>query len=75
MNYFNKLPTIIYDGQLAKNLLARAKLSDSTRNNKLTFQRYTINELDRVDVLSNYYYDNPGYSWFCLLYTSDAADE
>ena len=73
MNYFNKLPTIIYDGQLAKNLLARAKLSDDTRNNKLVFQRYTINELDRVDVLSNYYYDSPGYSWL-VWFSNDVID-
>jgi hypothetical protein len=73
MNYFNKFPTITYDGQLAKNLLARTKLSDSTRNNKLTFQRYTINELDRVDVLSNYYYDNPGYSWL-VWFSNDVID-
>jgi hypothetical protein len=73
MNYFNKLPTITYNGQLAKNLLARAKLSDDTRNNKLVFQRYTMNELDRVDVLSNYYYDNPGYSWL-VWFSNDVID-
>ena len=73
MNYFNKLPTITYNGQLAKNLLARAKLSDDTRNNKLVFQRYTMNELDRVDVLSNYYYDSPGYSWL-VWFSNDVID-
>ena len=73
MNYFNKLPTIVYQGQLAKNLLARAKLSDETRNNKLVFQRYTMNELDRVDILSNYYYDNPGYSWL-VWFSNDTID-
>lgn len=73
MNYFNKLPTITYNGQLAKNLLARAKLSDDTRNNKLVFQRYTMNELDRVDVLSNYYYENPGYSWL-VWFSNDVID-
>jgi hypothetical protein len=73
MNYFNKLPIINYNGQLAKNLLARAKLSDETRANKLVFQRYTMNELDRVDVLSNYYYDNPGYSWL-VWFSNDVID-
>jgi hypothetical protein len=73
MNYFNKLPTITYDGQLAKNLLARAKLSDETRDNRLVFQRYTMNELDRVDVLSNYYYDSPGYSWL-VWFSNDIID-
>ena len=73
MNYFNKFPTITYDGQLAKNLLARTKLSDNTRDNKLVFQRYTINELDRADVLSNYYYDSPGYSWL-VWFSNDIID-
>lgn len=73
MNYFNKLPTITYDGQLAKNLLARAKLSDETRDNRLVFQRYTMNELDRADVLSNYYYDSPGYSWL-VWFSNDVID-
>jgi hypothetical protein len=73
MNYFNKFPTVVYDGQLAKNLLARAKLSDETRNNKIVFQKYTMNDLDRVDVLSNYYYDNPGYSWL-VWFSNDVID-
>lgn len=73
MNYFNKFPTVVYNGQLAKNLLARAKLSDETRANKLVFQRYTMNELDRVDVVSNYYYDNPGYSWL-VWFSNDIID-
>jgi len=73
MNYFNKFPTVVYNGQLAKNLLARAKLSDETRNNKIVFQKYTMNDLDRVDVLSNYYYDNPGYSWL-VWFSNDVID-
>jgi hypothetical protein len=73
MNYFNKFPTITYDGQLAKNLLARAKLTDDVRNNGLVFQRYTVNELDRADILSNYYYDSPGYSWL-VWFSNDVID-
>jgi hypothetical protein len=73
MNYFNKFPTITYDGQLAKNLLARAKLTDDVRNNALVFQRYTVNELDRADILSNYYYDSPGYSWL-VWFSNDVID-
>lgn len=73
MNYFNKFPTISYDGQLAKNLLARAKLSDEVKTNRLIFQRYTMNELDRADLLSNYYYDSPGYSWL-VWFSNDVVD-
>lgn len=63
MNYFNKLPTISYNGFTAKNLLARAKLSEKTKNNKLAFYPYTMDGQDRVDNISEDYYDSPGYTW------------
>jgi len=67
MNYFNKIPTIIYNGQVAKNLLTRAKLSDQTMNNKTSFYPYIMDETDRVDTLSQHYYDNPGYTWLIWM--------
>lgn len=72
MNYFNKLPTISYQGQTAKNLLARAKLSDNTRANKLAFHKHVTNN-DRIDTLSYEYYDSPGYSWLTML-SNDTID-
>lgn len=74
MNYFNKLPTINYDGFSAKNLLARAVLSDSTKNNNSIFYPYTIQSDDgRIDNLSRNYYDNPGYSWL-IWHTNNIID-
>ena len=67
MNYFNKIPTIIYDGQVAKNLLARAKLSDKTMKNKDTFYPYTMDDTDRADTISQHYYDKPGYTWLIWM--------
>jgi hypothetical protein len=67
MNYFNKIPTITYDGQVAKNLLTRAKLSDQTMNNRTAFYPYIMDETDRVDTLSQHYYDNPGYTWLIWM--------
>lgn len=67
MNYFNKIPTIIYNGQVAKNLMARAKLSDRTLANKNAFYPYTMDETDRADTLSQHYYDNPGYTWLIWM--------
>lgn len=67
MNYFNKIPTIIYNGQVAKNLLARAKLSDQTKSNRTSFYPYTMSDDDRIDTLSNHYYDNPGYTWLIWM--------
>lgn len=74
MNYFNKLPTINYNGFTAKNLLARAVISDTTQKNDTIFYPYTIKEDDgRVDNLSQNYYDNPGYSWL-IWHTNNIID-
>ncbi len=63
MNFFNKLPTITYDGKMARNIMARAKLSDATKNNNQLFFEYTNSGEVRADTLSYQYYKNPGYSW------------
>lgn len=73
MNYFDKLPTITYNNNLAKNLLARARLSDQVRKQKTAFYPYTMEGNDRIDNLSNLYYDNPGYSWLIWL-TNNTID-
>ena len=67
MNYFDKLPTITYQGQLSKNLLSRAKLSDETMANSLVFQKYATTDLDRADMLANDYYNSPGYTWLVWM--------
>lgn len=67
MNYFDKLPTIAYNNQLSKNLLARAGLSDKLKKTKTAFHPYTMADEDRIDLLSNYYYDSPGYTWLVWL--------
>lgn len=73
MNYFDKLPTITYNNQLSKNLLARARLSDSIRATRTAFYPYTIDTNDRIDHLSNLYYENPGYTWLIWL-TNNMVD-
>lgn len=74
MNYFNKLPTINYNGFAAKNLLARAVISDTTKQNDTVFYPYTIQEDDgRLDNLSQNYYDNPGYTWL-IWHTNNIID-
>lgn len=73
MNYFDKLPTITYNNNLVKNLVARARLSNNVRNNKLAFYPYTMDAEDRIDNLSNLYYEDPGYSWLIWL-TNDIVD-
>lgn len=73
MNYFNKFPLINYNGHLAVNLLTRAQLSDQTRAQRSVFYPYTIKDYDRVDNLSENYYDSPEYSWLIWM-TNDMID-
>lgn len=67
MNYFNKLPVISYNGQSAINILASANLSAASKANRKTYYPYVIAEEDRIDRLSNNYYDSPGYTWLIWL--------
>jgi hypothetical protein len=67
MNFFNKLPIINYGGYTAKNLLARAKLSNKTLKDKLSFFPYQTNGSERVDNISNAYYDSPNYMWLVWM--------
>lgn len=67
MRYFDKLPTISYKGHTVKNLLARAKLSDATKANDAAYYQYTVQDDDRVDLISNNYYDHPGFTWLIWM--------
>lgn len=72
MNYFDKIPIISYGGRIAKNIVTKAQLSESTRSNKFNFYPYSMGS-ERSDTLSNLYYDNPGYSWLIWL-TNNIVD-
>ena len=73
MNYFDKIPTITYNGYDAKNILVRTRLSDRTKSAKTAFYPYTMDESDRIDILSDNYYDNPGYTWLIWM-TNETVD-
>ena len=73
MNFFNKIPTITYDGKMARNIMARAKLSDATKNNNQLFFPYTTSGETRADTLSYQYYKNPGYSWL-IWFANEIVD-
>jgi hypothetical protein len=48
---------------MARNIMARAKLSDATKNNSQLFFPYTNSGEVRADTLSYQYYKSAGYSW------------
>lgn len=73
MSYFENLPIISYQGHQVRNLLARSRISDGTKNKTGLFYPYTMTEEDRIDILSDKYYDNPQYHWLILL-ANDVVD-
>jgi hypothetical protein len=73
VNYFNKLPMITYDNQVAVNIMARSKLSDNIKGDSRVFLPYSLEDGDRVDTLSRAYYNNAGYSWL-VWYANEVID-
>ena len=73
MNYFNKLPIITYDNKVAVNILSRSKLSDQTKGDSKVFLPYTLSDGDRMDMVSQAYYGNPGYTWL-IWYANEIID-
>ncbi len=67
MKYFSKVPLVNYNGQSARNLLARAQLTPQTKQNTTVFYPYTVNPEDATDVLSYKYYDNSDYAWLIWM--------
>lgn len=71
--YFKKLPVVYYNNTPAKNIMARADLSKYTKNNSVNFYPHTMEDGDRVDVISQLYYEDPDYTWL-IYYANDILD-
>lgn len=68
--YFDKFPTIVYNGNPVKNILARARLSEQTKNNAVNFVPHRLDaSVTRPDLIADKYYNNPNYDW--LYYFSN----
>lgn len=66
--YFDKFPTIMYNGSPVRNIMARTRLSDQTKNNPVNFVPHRLDSsLTRADIIANKYYDSPHYDWLYYL--------
>lgn len=65
--YFSKFPALDYNGSIAKNLLARTKITKAAKDGRTTFYNYTLPDGKRADIVSSEYYGNPDYSWLIYL--------
>ena len=73
MNYFKHLPTISYGDAIAKNLMARARFTTNSRLNKTVYYPYTTDDSDRIDLLSERYYNRPDLGWL-VWFANDIVD-
>ena len=71
--YFDKFPIISYKGNPVRNILARTKLSDATKEDRLNFVTQKLQDSLRADLISERYYENPYYDWM-IYYSNDVTD-
>lgn len=77
--YFSLLPDIQYDNKpikypfsesdyvIAKNFFRRFVIADQIFDYAVFFQKYTITDEDRLDLLAEKFYKNPFYDWVIVL--------
>ena len=77
--YFNSIPDLQYstkpigfpfseaDYVRAKNFFKRYKLNEKVFSYAVFFKKYTIQDIDRLDLIANRYYENPFYDWVIIL--------
>jgi hypothetical protein len=72
--YFDRFPVITYDGQPVKNILARSKFSENTKNDATSFIPHKIEDsMSRADLIANAYYEDPNYDWL-YYYSNETVD-
>ena len=69
MKYFKQFPTITYDNHQVKNILARVKLTELLKNERLTYFDYQLDDGDQPWIIADQYYDDPNRAW--LVYMSN----
>jgi hypothetical protein len=77
--FFSKIPNIEYDQKplsfpvsektyvLAKNLFRKVNIIDAIYNNSVYYNKYTITDDDRLDLISQKFYGSTDYDWVILL--------
>lgn len=77
--YFNFLPSIKYDAKpisypfsesdfvVAKNFFRRFKISDTAFSNTVYFNKYAVEDGERLDLISESAYGSPYYDWVIAL--------
>ena len=77
--FFAKTPNIEYDKKplvfpfseqeytLAKNFFRRFKISETSYNSVVYFNKYTMTDQDRFDTIADKFYQNPDFDWIIMI--------
>jgi hypothetical protein len=65
--YFEKFPTVDYNGYTAKNIMLRTKILDKVYNNPKNFNFYELQGSSRPDNVAYNVYDDQYFSWLVYL--------
>lgn len=72
--YFDRFPVIDYDGNVAKNILARVDFTDQSKKDLYSTFEFTLEEgFERPDILSYNYYGSSKFDWMIYL-TNNIVD-
>ena len=72
--YFDRFPIVDYDGDIAKNILARVDFTDKTKKDIYSTFEFTLEEgFERPDLLSYNYYGSSKFDWMIYL-TNNIVD-
>lgn len=74
MSYFDKFPIVTYSGRPVVNIMARAAISPSSRNEPKNFIPHRIVDgTSRADLLAHAYYEDSDYDWL-VFFSNDVID-
>jgi hypothetical protein len=72
--YFDRFPIVDYDGNVAKNILARVDFTDKSKKDIYSTFQFTLEEgFERPDLLSYNYYGSSKFDWMIYL-TNNIVD-
>jgi hypothetical protein len=65
--YFEKFPTIEYEGVKVKDITRRNTFTKEVTNNPLLYMPYTIKEGERAQDIAEWYYGSVDYEWLVYM--------
>lgn len=69
-NYFSKLGTVPYNGDVVNNIITSIRFKKIVDTNNAVFYPYVVEEGERPDQIAGHYYDDERYAWVVYLSNS-----